>query len=89
MKYALPAVLLLAACSPKPAEKPPETPAVGLANPASVYCVEKGGKSEIRTEANGQRGYCHLPDGRVVDEWDLFRAEKSPPSDLPASAPRG
>ncbi|SDJ59543.1 protein of unknown function [Aliiruegeria lutimaris] len=25
------------------------------------------------TEADGQRGYCILPDGTKVDEWDYFR----------------
>ncbi|NDR59415.1 putative hemolysin [Aliiruegeria sabulilitoris] len=46
---------------------------VGLANPASVFCVENGGQSVIETEADGQRGYCILPDGTKVDEWDYFR----------------
>jgi putative hemolysin len=29
---------------------------------------------ELRSEPNGTVGYCHLPDGRVVEEWALFRA---------------
>ncbi|EPG9551285.1 I78 family peptidase inhibitor, partial [Acinetobacter baumannii] len=45
----------------------------GSPNPASQYCVEQGGKLEIRNEANGQVGYCHLPNGQVVEEWKLFR----------------
>lgn len=48
--------------------------AVGMANPASEYCVSQGGKLEIRDEANGQVGYCHLPNGQVVEEWALFRS---------------
>jgi putative hemolysin len=47
-----------------------------LANPASVFCVQSGGKSEIRKGAGGQYGVCRLPDGRVVDEWAYFRAMK-------------
>ena len=47
-----------------------------LANPASVFCVQSGGKSEIRKGARGQYGVCRLPDGRVVDEWAYFRAMK-------------
>ncbi len=47
----------------------------GLANPASEYCVSLGGRVEIRDETDGQVGYCHLPDGRVVEEWDLFRSQ--------------
>jgi putative hemolysin len=44
-----------------------------LANPASVFCVKSGGKSEIRNGARGQYGVCLLPDGRVVEEWAYFR----------------
>lgn len=64
---ALTASLLLAAGS---------GPVFALANPASVFCVQSGGKSEIRTGAKGQYGVCRLPDGRVVDEWAYFRAMK-------------
>jgi uncharacterized protein len=45
-----------------------------LANPASVFCAQSGGKSEIRKGPRGQYGVCRLPDGRVVEEWDYFRA---------------
>ncbi|EXT60028.1 peptidase inhibitor I78 family protein [Acinetobacter sp. 25977_1] len=48
-------------------------PKIGSPNPASQYCVEQGGKLEIRNETNGQVGYCHLPNGQVVEEWKLFR----------------
>jgi putative hemolysin len=34
-----------------------------LANPASVFCVRSGGKSEIRKGARGQYGVRRLPDG--------------------------
>jgi putative hemolysin len=44
-----------------------------IANPASVNCVNIGGTLEIRDEAQGQVGYCHLKDGRVCEEWGLFR----------------
>jgi putative hemolysin len=47
-----------------------------LANPASVFCVQSGGKSEIRTGPRGQYGVCRLPNGRVVDEWSYFRRMK-------------
>lgn len=52
-------------------------PKVGMANPASQYCVDQGGKLEIRNETNGQVGYCHLANGRVVEEWALFRASQA------------
>jgi uncharacterized protein len=47
-----------------------------LANPASVFCVQNGGKSEIRNGARGQYGVCRLPDGRVVEEWAYYRKMK-------------
>jgi putative hemolysin len=51
-------------------------PVRALANPASVFCVQSGGKSEIRTGPHGQYGVCRLPDGRVVEEWTYFREMK-------------
>jgi putative hemolysin len=47
--------------------------APALANPASVFCVQSGGRSEIRQGPRGQYGVCILPDGRVVDEWAYYR----------------
>lgn len=54
--------------------------ALALPNPASVFCEQSGGKSEIRDGKNGQYGVCRLPDGRVVDEWAYFRAMKGKPA---------
>ncbi|MFA5021942.1 MAG: DUF333 domain-containing protein [Patescibacteria group bacterium] len=49
---------------------------VGLANPASVYCNEHNGKSEIETDAaGGQFGICVFNDGSACDEWAYFRNE--------------
>ncbi|NTV23255.1 MAG: DUF333 domain-containing protein [Nanoarchaeota archaeon] len=48
---------------------------VGMANPASVYCVKRGGSLEIIDEPEGQVGYCTLPDGTVCEEWAYFRGE--------------
>ena len=70
---AITTLLLTAGTSAAVADRPPP---VGIANPASVYCVEQGGKLEIRKTANGEVGYCHLPDGRVVEEWEFFRSQK-------------
>jgi len=50
------------------------TPA-GIANPASVYCVEQGGTVEIVDESGGQVGYCNLPDGTRIEEWEYFRSQ--------------
>jgi putative hemolysin len=48
-----------------------------IANPASVFCVESGGKSEIRKGPNGDYGVCRLRDGRVVEEWTYYRQMKA------------
>jgi uncharacterized protein len=46
-----------------------------MANPASVYCTEQGGKSEIRTQNDGsQTGWCVFQD-RECDEWEFFRTK--------------
>jgi putative hemolysin len=47
--------------------------ASALANPASVFCVQSGGRSEIRQGPKGEYGVCILPNGRAVDEWSYFR----------------
>ena len=49
---------------------------VGLANPASTYCISLGGKRETRKDAAGnESSICHLPDGTIIDEWALFRRD--------------
>jgi len=48
---------------------------VKVANPASTYCIEQGGKLEIRNSAEGQYGVCILPDGTECEEWKYFRKE--------------
>jgi uncharacterized protein len=52
----------------------PDPAAIGMANPASVYCIEQGGSLEIRQSTEGEVGICHLPDGTWVEEWQFFRA---------------
>lgn len=62
----------LSACAtePSPQEAPP---LIGMANPASVYCIEQGGKIEmLKGEDGGEYGMCHLPDGTEIEEWTLF-----------------
>ncbi len=47
-----------------------------LANPASTYCVEQGGESDIRTMADGsQKGFCLFDDGSECEEWAFFQGE--------------
>lgn len=49
-----------------------ETP-VGIPNPASVFCEEQGGTLELVDEADGTVGYCNLPDGTRIEEWEYYR----------------
>lgn len=52
---------------------------LGLANPASVFCVEQGGESEIReAEDGGQYGVCVFSDGSECEEWAFYRLECKP-----------
>ncbi|MCB5190183.1 DUF333 domain-containing protein [Methylobacillus arboreus] len=55
---------------------------VQIANPASSHCINQGGKIEIKKDASGaEYGICHLPDGTVIDEWELFRRDNPPPKE--------
>jgi uncharacterized protein len=82
------AALIMAACggddSPTSTEAPvaPDD-STQIANPASVFCIEQGGTLEIVDEADGQVGYCTLPDGTRIEEWEYYRSENpdAPESD--------
>lgn len=62
--------LSLAGCA---ASKP--TPSLGMANPASVYCIKLGGQLRIEKTAAGEHGICVLPNGLEIEEWTLFRRD--------------
>lgn len=65
--------LVLSACAAPPTPPTEAAPQLGLANPASVFCLQQGGKLRRVTTAAGEHGICVLPDGREVDEWAYFR----------------
>jgi len=70
------ALLALAACTPAQ-DAPTPAPGVGLANPASVYCGDQGGRLvEVKTAA-GVANDCLLPSGERIDEWALYRRDHS------------
>jgi putative hemolysin len=49
---------------------------VGMANPASVYCINQSGKLDIRSDEQGnQYGVCVFDDGSECEEWKYFRGE--------------
>ena len=48
----------------------------GMANPASVFCMQHGGMIRIVTAPDGsQSGLCVFPDGSQCDEWAYYRGE--------------
>ena len=70
--------IILVACAP--AEKEPQTvePAggIGMANPASVNCEEKGGSVVIQKRGDGgEYGVCVFEDNRQCEEWAMYRGE--------------
>ena len=61
----------------------PEPKSGQIANPASKYCIEKGGKLDIRKDAAGNEfGMCVFPNGRECEEWALMRGQCS--AEVPA-----
>ena len=72
------AMYLLASCSSG-------RDSANMANPASVYCGEQGGETDIRKDAGGgEVGYCQFDDGSECEEWAYFRGECKP-GEFPAS----
>ncbi|GAB1575313.1 DUF333 domain-containing protein [Bordetella petrii] len=72
-KIAIAATALLATgCANSSGDSPQP---IGMPNPASAYCVERGGKLAIEDRAGGQVGICTLPDGTRIEEWELYRRD--------------
>ncbi|MBN9220497.1 MAG: DUF333 domain-containing protein [Mesorhizobium sp.] len=70
------ASLALISLVPFDAGAAPQKP-IGLANPASVHCGEIGGRFVVRKDkAGNEYGFCRLPNGRLCEEWALFRDNK-------------
>ncbi len=49
--------------------------AVGLLNPAAVYCKELGYEYIIEETPEGQHGLCKLPGGYTADSWDFLKGK--------------
>ncbi len=68
-------------CGPTPEKPITGTGSSEIANPASVNCLQKGYRLDLRTDADGsQYGVCIFPDGSECEEWAFFRGECSPAS---------
>ncbi|ARD24273.1 MULTISPECIES: putative hemolysin [Shewanella] len=44
-------------------------------NPASNYCLDNDGTLETIKHINGDILLCTLPDGEVIETWELFRRD--------------
>ena len=67
-----PVVIETPAPPPPPKVEPEPQPVnTGMANPATVFSIEQGGRAVFLD----QTGYCQLPDGSTVEEWEYFRAK--------------
>jgi putative hemolysin len=48
----------------------------GIANPASVNCINKGGSLSIQKRGDGgEYGICIFEDNRQCEEWAMFRGK--------------
>jgi len=73
------AFLLFALCVCFPA------PSFAMANPASVYCADIGGKSiGVTNPDSGQSALCRLKDKSEAGEWTLFYQKAKPTEALTA-----
>lgn len=73
MVMAIIVILTLTACN---TEKPAPTNSNAIPNPATSFCKENGGTSEMRQAADGSvTGFCLFSDGSECDEWAYFRGE--------------
>ncbi|MBP6117589.1 MAG: DUF333 domain-containing protein [Neisseriaceae bacterium] len=54
------------------------TPNIGMANPATQFCLAQGKEHTIQKTSAGEKGLCRLPNGQTVDEWAYFRQHQAP-----------
>jgi uncharacterized protein len=60
-------------------KKPTAKNISNMANPASVNCVNLGGELKIKKDREGgEYGQCLFPNGKICEEWALYRGECSP-----------
>ncbi len=64
--------LLLSGCSNQP-DKYDVNEWSSVANPASLYCVQRGAKLTTVTENNARVTYCEFSNDKRVEQWEYFR----------------
>jgi len=77
ISFLLIALILVSCSAPTPTLQPTsESEVVNKANPASEYCVAKGGTLTIETRGDGsQYGNCFFEDNRQCEEWALMNGD--------------
>jgi len=67
------ALLILAGCSSSGGGSDSQNQ---MTKYAAEYCRSLGGETEIQETSLGTGRYCRLPDGRVENQWQLYRSER-------------
>lgn len=75
ISFVLPCLLVPLVVQPPSQPEAPKPPQIGMANPASVYCQQKGGTLIPVQTAQGVSNNCKLPGGETIDEWALWRQD--------------
>lgn len=64
-------MLNLTACA-QHAEEPQR---LTMRNPASVWCLQRGGEELNETSPSGAITYCVLPSGEKIEQWALYHRD--------------
>tara|TARA_R110000851_G_scaffold86842_12_gene189056 strand:- start:3144 stop:3395 length:252 start_codon:yes stop_codon:yes gene_type:complete len=65
--------LVVAGCATQKADEHSQNP---MTQRAAEYCESVGGETEVQETRLGTGRYCRLPDGRVENQWQLYRSER-------------
>lgn len=69
--------LILLGCSTSYAPPAPKIIG-GKGNPATLHCLDKGGKSiAMKDKDGGEYAKCQLPSGELIEEWEFYRQSNS------------
>lgn len=64
-------VLCLQACAPHSDQQQ----RLAMRNPASVWCLQRGGELVQGSAPDNSTHYCLLPDGERIEQWALFHRD--------------